>query len=85
MEYILKVSPKGQVVLPKKLRESLKVKEMVSIEIKDDAGIVRRPDLSSERLAGCFKAYAAKKKISTKKAIEKVTEIVAHETARKGH
>lgn len=85
MEYILKVSPKGQVVLPKKLRESLKVKEMVSIEIKDDAGIVRRPDLSSERLAGCFKTYAVKKKISTKKAIEKATEIVAHETARKGH
>ncbi len=85
MEYVLKVSPKGQVVLPKKLRESLKVKELVSIEIKDDTGIVKKTELSSEQLAGCFKGYAAKKKISTKKAIEKATEIVAHETARKGH
>lgn len=85
MEYVLKVSPKGQVVLPKKLRDSLKVKELVSIEIKDDTGLVRKADLSSERLAGCFKGYAAKKKVSTKKAIEKATEIVAHETAGKGH
>ncbi len=85
MEFILRVSPKGQVVLPKKLRDSLKVKELVSIEIKDDTGIVRKADLSSERLAGCFKRYADKNKISTKKAIEKATEIVAHETARKSH
>jgi AbrB family looped-hinge helix DNA binding protein len=85
MEYVLKVSPKGQVVLPKKLRDSLKVKELVSIEIKDDTGIVKKADLSSDRLAGCFKGYAAKKKVATQKAIEKATEIVAHETARKGH
>ena len=85
MEFVLKVSPKGQVVLPKKLRDSLKVKELVSIEIKDDTGIVRKADLSSEQLAGCFKGYAAKQKMPTKKAIERATEIVAHETARKGH
>ena len=85
MEFVLRVSPKGQVVLPKKLRDSLKVKELVSIEIKDDTGIVRKADLSSERLAGCMKGYAAKKKVPTKKAIERTTEIVAHETARKGH
>ena len=85
MEFVLRVSPKGQVVLPKKLRDSLKIKELVSIEIKDDTGIVRKADLSSEQLAGCFKGYAAKQKMPTKKAIERATEIVAHETARKGH
>ena len=83
MEYILKVSPKGQVVLPKKLRETLKVKELVSIEVKNDTGVVKKPELSSDRLAGCFKGYAAKKKVSVKNAIEKASEIVAHETAGK--
>ena len=85
MEYFLKVSPKGQVVLPKKLREALKVKELVSVEIKDATGIVKRPELSSEHLAGCFKGYASRKKVSLKKAIEKAAEMVAHETAGKGH
>jgi AbrB family looped-hinge helix DNA binding protein len=85
MEFVLRVSPKGQVVLPKKLREYLEVSDLVSIEIKDDTAIVKKADLSSERLAGCFKGYAAKKKVTTKKAIERATEIVAHETAGKGH
>lgn len=85
MEFVLKVSPKGQVVLPKKLRETLKVKELVSIEVKDDTGIVKRAELSSGQLAGCFKRYAAKKKIPIRKAIEKTTEMVAHETAGKVH
>jgi AbrB family looped-hinge helix DNA binding protein len=85
MEFVLRVSPKGQVVLPKKLREYLEVRDLVSIEIKDDTAIVKKADLSSEYLAGCFKGYAAKKKVTTKKAIERATEIVAHETAGKGH
>lgn len=85
MEYILKVSPKGQVILPKKLRERLKVKELILIEAKDDEGIIKKPDLSSEKLAGCFKQYALRKKIPINKAIDKVTEMVAHEIARKNH
>jgi bifunctional DNA-binding transcriptional regulator/antitoxin component of YhaV-PrlF toxin-antitoxin module len=60
MEYLLKVSPKGQVVLPKKLRESLQVKELVAIEVKDHTGIVKKPILSSDKLAGCFKTYASR-------------------------
>jgi AbrB family looped-hinge helix DNA binding protein len=83
MEYVLKVSPKGQVILPKKLRESLQVKDLVAIEVKDHAGIVKKPILSSDKLAGCFKAYASRKKISFQEAVEKATAIVAHETARK--
>lgn len=85
MEYILKVSPKGQVILPKKLRERLKVKELILIEAKDDEGIIKKPDLSSEKLAGCFKQYALRKKITINKAIDKATEMVAHEIARKNH
>jgi bifunctional DNA-binding transcriptional regulator/antitoxin component of YhaV-PrlF toxin-antitoxin module len=83
MEYILKVSPKGQVILPKKLRESLQVKELVAIEVKNRSGIVKKPILSSDQLAGCFKAYASRKKISSREAVEKATAIVAHESARK--
>ena len=83
MEYVLKVSPKGQVLLPKKLRESLQVKELVAIEVKDHTGIVKKPILSSDKLAGCFKTHASRKKISSPEAVEKATGIVAHETARK--
>ncbi len=83
MEFILKVSPKGQVVLPKKLRESLQVKELVAIEIKEHTGVVKKPILSSDKLAGCFKTYASRKNISSEEAIEKATTLVAHETARK--
>jgi bifunctional DNA-binding transcriptional regulator/antitoxin component of YhaV-PrlF toxin-antitoxin module len=83
MEYILKVSPKGQVILPKKLREILQVKELVAIEVRDHSGIVKKPTLSSDKLAGCFKAYASRKKISSREAVEEATAMVAHETARK--
>ena len=83
MEFILKVSPKGQVVLPKKLRESLQVKELVAIEVKEHTGVVKKPVLSSDKLAGCFKTYASRKKISSEEAIKKATTLVAHETARK--
>ncbi len=83
MEYILKVSSKGQVVLPKKLRESLNLKELVAIEVKDKTGIVKSPVLSSEKLAGCFKSYASGKKLSSKEAVERATVMVAHETAKK--
>jgi len=83
MEYILKVSPKGQVILPKKLREILQVKELVAIEVRDHSGLVRKPVLSSDKLAGCFKAYASRKKIPSREAVEKATALVAHEAARK--
>lgn len=83
MNYVLRVSPKGQVILPKKLRESLHIRELIAVEVKDDTGIVRKAELSSESLAGCFKGYAAKKKISPEKALEKAREVVAGETARK--
>lgn len=83
MQYILKVSPKGQVVLPKKIREAMQVKDLIAIEVRDKSGIVHRPDMSSDRIAGCFKSYAVKKKIPIDEAIEKARSVVAHEIAKK--
>lgn len=83
MEFILKVSPKGQVTLPKRLREALKVKDIVEIDIEKHRGIVRKPEEVTGALAGCFSGYAAKKKISLKKAVEKALHSAAHEIAAK--
>jgi len=83
MEYILKVTPKGQVILPKKLREKLRVEDLISIEVEDAEGILRKPELSSEKLAGSLKRYALGKKIPLHKAVEKATRMVAHEIAKK--
>ncbi len=83
MQYILKVSPKGQVILPKKLRVSLKVGDLLSVEVNDSEGIIKKAEMSSEKLAGCFKKYASKKKIPVEKAVEKAIKMVADETARK--
>jgi AbrB family looped-hinge helix DNA binding protein len=85
MEYILKVSPKGQVTLPKKLREGLGVKDLIEIKLKDYEGIIRKPEKSTEELAGCFKRFALKKKISVNRAVEKTIRLVAHEIAEKNH
>lgn len=83
MVFLLKVSPKGQVILPKKLREKLKVKELVAIEVRNSEGIMKKPGMSSEKLAGYFKHYAAKKKTSINEAIDQATEMAAREIARK--
>lgn len=83
MEYILKVSPKGQVTLPKKLREGLGIRDLIEIKIKDYEGILKKPERTTEKIAGCFKGYGLKGKISIKKAIEKATSMVAHEIAQK--
>jgi len=85
MEYILKVSPKGQVTLPKKLRETLKVKNLIEIKLDKHKGIVRKPESVTENLAGCFRQYAVKKNIPVEKAIEKARDITAHEVAKKNN
>lgn len=83
MEYLLKVSPKGQVTLPKKLRESLEVKDLIEVEIKDRKAIVRKPESITDDLAGCFKKYTIKKKFTADESLGKAVEIVAHEIAEK--
>jgi len=85
MEYILKVSPKGQVTLPKKLREALKVKDLIEIELKNYKGIVKKPESVTDDLAGCFRKYALKRKIPVGKALEKARDMVAHEIAKKNN
>jgi AbrB family looped-hinge helix DNA binding protein len=85
MQYILKVSPKGQVTLPKKLRKGLGVEDKVEIKVNDYEGILRKPEKVTEGLAGCFKKYSVKKRMPLEKAIEKATRITAHEIAQKNN
>ncbi|KAB2836215.1 MAG: AbrB/MazE/SpoVT family DNA-binding domain-containing protein [Candidatus Brocadia sp.] len=83
MGYILKVSPKGQVTFPKKLREALEVRDRIEVEIKDGKAIVGKPESVTNDLAGCFKKYTLKKKFAANKDVEKAVEITAHEIAKK--
>lgn len=83
MEYILKVSPKGQVTFPKKLRDALEVKDLIEVEIKDRKAIVRKPESVTDDLAGCFKKYTLKKKFTADEDVEKAVEITVHEIAEK--
>lgn len=83
MEYLLKVSPKGQVTFPKKLREAIEMKDLIEVEIKDRKAIVRKPESITDDLAGYFKKYTTKKKFTANEDIEKAVEIIAHEIAKK--
>ncbi|MEW6586260.1 MAG: AbrB/MazE/SpoVT family DNA-binding domain-containing protein [Nitrospirota bacterium] len=85
MQYILKVSPKGQVTLPKKLREGLGVKDFIEIKVKDYEGILKKPEKSTEELAGCFKKYTLRKRIPLEKAVEKAIKMTAREIAQKNN
>jgi AbrB family looped-hinge helix DNA binding protein len=85
MRYLLKVSPKGQVTLPKKLREGLGVKDMIEVKVKDYEGILKKPQKVTEELAGCFKKYAVKKKKPLEKAVEKAIRLTAREIAQKNN
>ena len=81
MEYILKVTPKGQVTLPKKLRESLMIQDFLEIEVQDHEGTVKKPEKRTEQLAGCFRKFTSKKRVPLKKAIDEAVDRVAHEIA----
>lgn len=85
MQYLLKVSPKGQITLPKKLREGLGVKDMIEIKVKDHEGILKKPAKATEEIAGCFKKYALKKNMPLKNAVEKAIRLTACEIAQKNN
>ncbi|MCK7510563.1 MAG: AbrB/MazE/SpoVT family DNA-binding domain-containing protein [Desulfobacterales bacterium] len=76
MNYVLRVSPKGQVILPKKLRESLHIRELIAVEVKDDTGIVRKAELSSESLAGCFGAMQRRRRYQPRKLWSKARRLL---------
>lgn len=85
MEYILKVSPKGQVTLPKRLRTRLAIKDLLEIEVKADEGILKRSEPGADQMAGCFNKYFLNKKTGLKKALEQASETVSHEIASKNN
>lgn len=83
MQYFLKVSPKGQVILPKKLREALEIKNLLEIDVQDDEGVLKKPEGIARTVAGCFRKHATAAGIPVEKALEKAREMVAHEIAAK--
>ncbi|HEX9079228.1 MAG TPA: AbrB/MazE/SpoVT family DNA-binding domain-containing protein [Desulfuromonadaceae bacterium] len=83
MQFFLKVSPKGQVVLPKKLRDSLQVKDMIEIDLHDREGVLRKPEGMARTVAGCFSSYATKAGVTVEEALEKAREVTAREVATK--
>jgi AbrB family looped-hinge helix DNA binding protein len=85
MEYILKVSPKGQVTLPKRLRTRLAIQDLLEIEVKEDQGILKRSEPATDRMAGCFNKYFLVKKTGLKEALKQASEIVSHEIASKNN
>jgi AbrB family looped-hinge helix DNA binding protein len=44
----LKVSPKGQITLPKKVRNDLKIRDYIYLEIKDDKAEIKSVSLTDE-------------------------------------
>lgn len=85
MQFMLKVSPKGQVIFPKKLRTALEINEFVKIELKDKNGILKKPEKITAKLAGSLKKYARTKKITIKEAIAQAVRKTAHEIASKNN
>lgn len=85
MQFFLKVSPKGQVILPKKLRDALQVKDVVEIDMQDSEGILKKPEGVARSVAGCFRLHAAKAGIAVEDALEQARELTAHEIAAKNH
>ncbi|MBU1181301.1 MAG: AbrB/MazE/SpoVT family DNA-binding domain-containing protein, partial [Proteobacteria bacterium] len=78
-----KVTPKGQVTLPKKLRERLMIRDLLEIEVQDREGTIKKPEKHTDKLAGCFQKYALKKRIPLNKAIGEAVDQVACEIATK--
>ena len=79
MEFVLKVTPKGQVTLPKKLRNQLAIQNLLSINLEEGRGILKKMERASEVLAGSFHPYYRRNKIPVKKAREEALQLTARE------
>lgn len=80
-----RVSAKGQVTLPKKIREVLKIEPGTTVTFMRDNGGVRLQVETTYRaanLAGVFKKYAKKAKPAIVR--KKVKAVVGHAAANEG-
>jgi AbrB family looped-hinge helix DNA binding protein len=85
MEYILKVTPKGQVTLPKKLRNQLAIQSLLSIHLEEGLGILKKTERDSDVLAGSFHSYYRRNKIPLKKARKEALRLTVREMAKKNN
>ena len=83
MQFYLKVSQKGQVILPKRLRETLQVIDVLEVDLQDKIGVIKKPENMTRNLAGCFRKQAVNVGISVDQALDKAREVTAHEIAKK--
>jgi bifunctional DNA-binding transcriptional regulator/antitoxin component of YhaV-PrlF toxin-antitoxin module len=57
------VTSKGQVTLPKKLRNQLAIQNLLSINLEEGQGILKKTERASDVLAGSFHPYYRRNKI----------------------
>jgi AbrB family looped-hinge helix DNA binding protein len=83
MPILLKVTPKGQVTLPKKVRDQLGVGDLAEVTIQGTVAILKKAERKTDTLAGCFRSYAQRAGVPVEKAMGITTEMVADEVAKK--
>jgi AbrB family looped-hinge helix DNA binding protein len=83
----VKVSSKGQITLPKRIRDLLDLKpgSVVDFRIGEDGVRIEHiPEKQAQALAGSLSKYSKKRRISDTKVLEEVKEEVAREAAHEG-
>lgn len=86
MAKIVKISSKGQITIPKEIRETLGVKEGASVvfDIRDKEVVLRGiPTGHARKLKGVFRNYV-KEETTTEYVKERVKEEVARAAAKEG-
>ncbi|WDN88643.1 hypothetical protein BuS5_01611 [Desulfosarcina sp. BuS5] len=81
-----KISKKGQITIPKPIREKLKIeKDGAVLFLVEDNEVKLKgvPGVQAEQLAGSLKKYA-KGYVPLKKIREKIQDEIADETAKEG-
>jgi len=81
-----KISKKGQVTIPKLIREKLKIKTdgaVLFLVEENEVKLKGVPEMQPKQLAGSLKKYA-KKYVPLKNIREKIQGEIADETAKEG-
>jgi AbrB family looped-hinge helix DNA binding protein len=81
-----KMSKKGQITIPKPIREKLKIEKngaVLFVVEENEVKLKGVPGVQSEQLAGSLKKYA-KGYVPLKKIREKIQGEIADETAKEG-